>query len=108
MFDDTLLRILEKEVEKEKWSKKARIKGTVINKRFTRKGSIMLTIRAKKYEYDIVVPKHREIEFEVAQHIKEKDFVSIIGEKAINVVFCERIELLNKDSSKQKQMKLVI
>jgi len=106
MFDDTLLKILEKEVEKEKWKKKARIKGIVVNKRFTKKGSIMLTIRARKLEYDVVVPQHRKEEFEVAQNIREKDFVSIIGEKAINVIFCERIKLLNKDFSKQKQMKL--
>ncbi len=66
-FDGRLLRILEKEVEKEKWKKKLRIAGIVTNKRLTKKGSFMLTVKTKRTEYDIVVPMHRKNEFELAK-----------------------------------------
>ena len=36
-FNDALLKILEMEVEKEKWRKKFRRKGAIINKRLTKR-----------------------------------------------------------------------
>lgn len=106
-FNDTLLKILEKEVEKEKWRMKFRKKGTIINKRLTKKGSIMLTIKSKAEEYDIVVPKHRRKEFETAKNLGKDDCVSVIGDKKIGVVFCERIKIISKEFLPKNQMKLI-
>jgi len=95
-FNDKLLRILEKEVEKERWKKKLRVAGKVISKKLTKKGSFMFRVKTKRTEYDIVVPRHRKKEFELARDINEGDAVKVTGEKNINVVFCDRIENVHK------------
>lgn len=105
-FDDTLIRILEEEVEKERWKKKLRIAGIVTNKRLTKKGSFMLTVKTKRSEYDIVVPKHRKNEFELTKNIYDGDLIKAVGERNINAVFCDAIEKLNKNTIKEKQIKL--
>lgn len=96
-FDDRLLRILDKEVLKEKWKKKFRITGTVIGKRVTKKGSFMLIIKTRKSEYGIVVPQYKEAEFELAKNINEDDIIKVIGDKQVSgIIFCNMIEKLNK------------
>ena len=106
-FDDRLIKILEKEVLKERWKKKAKIAGVVIKKRASKKGSFVFTVQTKKSEYDIVVPAHRKKEFELAKNINESDTIKTIGEKqAGGIIFCERIEKLSKSSLDEKQMTL--
>ena len=108
-FDDRLIRILEKEVIKERWRKKLRIKGVVTKKRITRKGSFMFTVRTSKSEHDIVVPKHRKKEFELAEKINAGDSIKAIGDKNISFVFCDRLEKLHKPVKyDEKQSKLVV
>lgn len=106
-FDDTLINILKEEVIKERWKNKFRIKGIVVNKRMTKKESFMFTIKTPKSEYDVVVPKYRKLEFEIANNIDKGDSIKITGDKKINVIFCDRIQKLDKGISKGKQMKLV-
>jgi len=106
-FDPTLINILKKEVEREKWINKLRIKGVVIKKRITRKGSFMFTVKTRKSEYDIVVPKFRKKEFEIAESINEGDSIKATGDKSIGVIFCDRIEKLGKPVElNEKQSKL--
>lgn len=108
-FDDRLLKILEKEVLKEKWKKKIKISGVVIKKRTTKKGSFAFTLKTTKSEYDIVIPQHREEEFELAKSINEGDLIKAIGDKQISgIIFCDRIKKLNKGNFDERQMKLVI
>ena len=96
-FDDRLLNILEKEVLKEKWKKKSKIKGIVVNKKVTKKGSFMFTIKTKKSKYGVVVPIHRKEEFELAKNIQEGDIIRAVGDKQISgIIFCDRIEKLSK------------
>jgi RNA polymerase-interacting CarD/CdnL/TRCF family regulator len=107
-FDDRLLKILEKEVLKEKWKKKSKIIGIVISKKTTKKGSFMFTIKTKKSKYDVVVPVHRKEEFGLAKNIEEGDIIKAIGDRQISgLIFCDRIKKLNKSSFDEKQMKLV-
>lgn len=106
-FDDRLLKILEKEVLKEKWKKKAKISGMVMKKRISKKGSFVLTLKTKNSEYDIVVPEHRKEEFEIAKDINEGDMIKVIGDKQISgLIFCDRIKKLSKSSFDEKQVKL--
>jgi DNA polymerase II small subunit/DNA polymerase delta subunit B len=105
-FDDTLLKIIEKEVVKERWKNKFRIKGEVTNKRTTKKGSFMIAIKTAKSEYDVVIPKYKKIQFELAKNINDGDSISIVGDKKINVVFCDRIKILKKGLPKGEQTKL--
>ena len=78
-------------------------------KKITRKGSFMLTVRTSKSAYDVVVPKHRKKEFELAGKIIEGDSIKTIGDKNIGVVFCDRLENLHKPVKyNEKQSKLVV
>ncbi|MBI2647377.1 hypothetical protein HYW99_02780 [Candidatus Woesearchaeota archaeon] len=107
-FDDRLLRLLEKEVLREKWKKKLKIAGIVIKKRISKKGSFILTIKTRKSEYDIVVPEHKKDEFELAKCINEGDIIKVIGDKQIGgIIFCDRIERLSKNSFNEKQIRLM-
>lgn len=107
-FDDRLIRILEKEVLKEKWKKKIKVTGIVIKKRVSKKGSIIFTVKTKKSEYDIVVPEHRKEEFEIAASINEGDIIKAIGDRqASGIIFCERVKIMSKSSFDEKQMKLL-
>lgn len=108
-FDDRLIKILEKEVLKEKWKKKARIAGLVISKRTSKKGSFVFTVKTQKSEYDIIIPEHRKYEFEIATKISEGDIIKAIGDRqASGIVFCERIKKMSKSSFNENQMKLII
>jgi aspartyl/asparaginyl-tRNA synthetase len=107
-FDDRLIKILEKEVLKEKWKKKIKISGLVINKRISKKGSFVFTVKTTKSEYEVVVPEHRKEEFDLAKNINENDVVKAIGDKqASGIIFCDRIKKLNKSSLDEEQMKLL-
>ncbi|MBW2977154.1 hypothetical protein KY347_06955 [Candidatus Woesearchaeota archaeon] len=105
-FDDRLLKILEKEVLREKWEKKVKISGKVIRKRTTKKGSFMLKVKTKKSEYNLVVPMHRKSEFELAKNIQEGDMIKAVGDKNIGIIFCDRLKKLNSRIN-EKQMKLL-
>ncbi len=107
-FDDRLLKILEKEVLKEKWKKKARIIGVVQRKRVTKKESFLFNVKTLKSEYDIVVPQYKKEEFEIASNIKEGDTIKVIGDKQVSgIIFCDRIKRIGKND-KEKQMKINI
>jgi len=106
-FDDRLIKLLEKEVLKERWKKKVKLSGSVIKKRITKKGSIVFTLTTKKSEWEVVVPQHRKEEFKTAKTVNEDDIIKIIGDKQISgLIFCDRIKKLIK--SDEKQMKFVI
>ena len=105
-FDDRLLKLLEKEVLKEQWKKKLKISGTVIKKRTSKKGSFVFTVKTRKSEYDIVVPQYKKNEFESINNINEGDVVKVIGDEQVSgIIFCDRIEKLNKSSFDEKQIK---
>lgn len=107
-FDDRLIKLLEKEVIKEQWKKKAKLTGAVIKKGMTKKGSFMFTVKTRKSEYKLVVPQHRKEEFEIAGGINEGDTIKAIGDRQISgLIFCDRIRKLSKGSFDEKQVKLL-
>ena len=107
-FDDRLIKILEKEVLKEKWKKKLKITGIVLKKRGSKKGSFIFTVKTKKSEYGLVVPEHRKEEFELAKGINEGDTIKAIGDRQVSgIVFCDRIKRLNENDFQEKQIKLL-
>ena len=66
----------------------------------------MFTVETTKSEYGVVVPKHRKLEFEVAKSINEGDSINVAGDRKIDVIFCDRIQKLDKGVPKGKQTKL--
>lgn len=105
-MDDRLIKTLEKMTTQEKWVRKARHKGEVIKKKLTKKGNILFVIKKPLYDVNVVVTKNRKKEFELAQSLKVGDVISIIGEKKVNLVICDRLKKINEDVDDKKQSKL--
>lgn len=106
-FDDRLLKILEEEVLKEKWKKKIRITGTVTEKKITKRGSFMFAIKTERNEYDIIIPKYKTDEFELASGISKGDVIKVIGDRQISgLVFCDVIQMLSKMGINENQSQL--
>lgn len=96
MFDDRLLRILDEEVAKERLRKHAKIKGIVKDKKLTKNNNLILIIKKGKYEHAVLVNKNRNNLFEIAEKLKVNDEVYATGDKGVNVVFCNNLELIKK------------
>ena len=107
-FDNRLMKILEKEVMKERWKKKLRVIGVVLKKKATRKGSYMINIKTKKSQYDVVIPQYKAEEFQIAKDINEGDIIKIIGDKQVGgIVFCDKIEKITKEKYNDKKLKIL-
>ena len=96
MFDDRLLRILDEEVAKERLRKQTKIKGVVKDKKLTKNNNLILIIKKGKYEHAVLVNKNRKNLFEIAEKLKVNDEVYAIGDKGVNVVFCDNLDLIKK------------
>ena len=81
--------------------KSAKESGKILMRYFDR------TIKInRKSEYNIVVPQYKKNEFESINNINEGDVVKVIGDEQVSgVIFCDRIEKLNKSSFDEKQIK---
>jgi len=104
-MDNALIKTLDKMAVQEKWIRKARHKGEIIKKKPTKKGNILLVIKKPMYDINVVVPKNREKEFELAQNLKVGDSISVIGEKKVNLVICDRLKRI-KDAERGEQTKI--
>ena len=96
MFDDRLLRILDEEVAKEKLRKRAKVTGIVKEKKRTKNNNLILIIQKSKYETAVLVNKNREELFNLAQKLSINDEVYCRGDKGVNVVFADKLELVKK------------
>ena len=107
-FDDTLIRILEEEVQKEKFAKKAKIKGKLIQKWLSKKGNIMLAVSTKGNKYEVVVPQYKIKEYKLADSISEGSIIKIIGDERLSgIIYCDLIEMISgKENCKEFQSKL--
>jgi len=104
-FDDRLLKILEKEVFKEKWKKKIRIIGIVNGKRITKRGSFVLNVKTPKSEYEIVIPQYKKELFNLAEEISAGCLIKITGDRqAGGIIFCDKIEVLKKENGHQTKL----
>ena len=68
----------------------------------------MFTVQTARSEYGVVVPKYKITEFELAKDINVGDPVKVVGDKKIDVVFCDRIQKLEKGIAEGKQMHLLV
>ena len=96
MFDNTLLRILDEEVAKERLRKQARIRGIVKDKKQTKNNNLILIIEKSKYGEAVLVNKKREKLFELAEKLNINDEVYVRGDRGVNIIFCDKLELINK------------
>jgi tRNA(Ile2) C34 agmatinyltransferase TiaS len=96
MFNDRLLRILDEEVAKERARKQAKIRGIVKDKKISKNNNIVLIIKKGKFEYAVLVNKSRKEMFDLAEKLKVNDEIYAKGDKGVNVVFCDKLELVRK------------
>ena len=97
MFDDTLLRILDKEVAKEKYEKQAKVKGTIKEKKYSKNNNIILIIgKSNKDEEAVLVNRNRKDMFKLAEKLKANDEVYVRGDRNVNIIFCDELKIINK------------
>ena len=101
-FDDRLIKFLEEEVAKEKEMKKARYKGIVIDKRLTKKLNILLILKKNEYEIAVLVNKNKREIYEIAEKVKINDVIYIEGEKGIDIVWCDKLEVITGRKDKDR------
>ena len=73
MFDDTLLKTLDKLVQKEKlakhFSRWLRVKGILIAKSETKKGNLRITVQKGENESRLIIPKTYKERFTLASKL---------------------------------------
>jgi len=96
MFDNTLLKILDKEVVKEKLRKQAKIKGKVKEIRYSKNNNIILIIETLRDEEAVLVNRNRKDMFKLAEKLNANDEVYARGDRGVNIVFCDELKIINK------------
>ena len=105
-IDRTLLNTISELARKEKKAKefkrRVRVKGKLIKKGKTKKGSIKLIIQKDDDKYNFVVVKTHKENFALAEQLKVGSFVSVVGISKFRAIICTQLKQLHKmDESKQ-------
>lgn len=95
-FNDTLLRILDEEVAKERLNKQATIRGAIKDKKTTKNNNLILIIRYLNNEKAVLINKNRKELFDLANKLNINDEVFTRGDKGVNIIFCDKLDLIKK------------
>src|SRR3989338_11360565 len=86
MFDNTLLKTLDKLVKKEKlakhFSRRLRVKGILIAKSETKKGNLRITVCKGENESRLIIPKTHKERFALASKLPLGSKVAVEGIKS--------------------------
>jgi len=96
MFDNTLLKILDKETAKEKLRKQARIQGKIKEIKYSKNSNLILIIETSRGREAALVNKNREEMFKLAEKLRANDEVYIRGDRDVNIVFCDELKIIKK------------
>ncbi len=110
MFDNTLLQVLDKLVQKEKlaneFKNRLRIKGTLIAKKETKKGNLKITVAKRGNNYNFLIPKTHKERYALAKSLAINSLVSVEGTRRKLMLICTKLKVLeNIDDSKQSYLK---
>ena len=108
MIDATLINTLKVLAQKEKkikeFKSRVRVKGKIIKKGKTKKGSIKLIVQKADDKYNFVVIKTHKENFALAERLEVGSFVSVAGVKKIRVIIYTHLNQKRKiDVSTQKE-----
>ncbi|MDP2907023.1 MAG: hypothetical protein Q8O03_03720 [Nanoarchaeota archaeon] len=110
MIDKTLINKLESMAAKEKktepYKRKARMRGIVEEKSFTKKGNILLKIRKEDGELCFTVLKSHKERFATAESLALGRPVYAEGIKRFRGVICTKLKPLLKESDGSRQTTL--
>lgn len=79
----------------ERWKKKAKIKGKLVKKSFTKNDNILLSIQRKKSVAKVLVNKNFQDLFNIANNLKLYENIYIEGKKELGIIYCDKIENLD-------------
>lgn len=96
MFDNTLLKILDKEVAKERYEKQAKIKGTIKEKKYSKNNNLILIIETSRDEEAVLVNRNRKDMFKLTEKLNANDEVYPRGDRDVNIVFCYELKIIKK------------
>lgn len=111
-IDRTLINTISELVRKEKkvkeFKRRVRVKGKIIKKGKTRKGSIKLIIQKDDDKYNFVVVKTHKKNFALAERLEVGSFVSMVGINKFRAIICTQLKQLRKmDKSRQTTLQLI-
>lgn len=105
-IDRTLINALSKLAQQEKkineFKRRVRVKGKIIKKGKTKKGSIKLTVQEGEDKYNFVVIKTHKENYALAEKLEVGSFVSVAGISKFRAIICTQLKELHKmDKSRQ-------
>src|SRR3989338_1998532 len=111
-IDRTLINAISELVRKEKkvkeFKRRVRVKGKLIKKGKTKKGSIKLIIQKDDDKYNFVVVKTHKENFALAERLEAGSFVSAVGISKFRAIICTQLKQLRKmDESRQTTLQLI-
>ena len=109
MFDNTLLKTLDKMVKKEKiakfFSRRLRVKGILTAKSETKKGNLHITVQKSGQKYRLIIPKTHQERYALASKLPLNSTVSVEGIKSKFMIICVKIKALEAiDESRQSEL----
>ncbi len=105
-IDKTLINTLSKLASQEKkikaFKSRVRVKGKIIKKGKTKKGSIKLIVQKGEDRYNFVVIKTHKENFALAEKLEVGSYVSAVGINKFRAIICTQLKRIHKiDESKQ-------
>lgn len=105
-IDRTLINAISELARKEKkikeFKSRIRVKGKLIKKGKTKKGSIKLIIEKGGDKYNFIVIKAHKENYALAEKLRIGSFVSAVGINKFRAIICTQLKQLNKvDESRQ-------
>ena len=111
MIDTTLINTLKVLAQKEKkikeFKSRIRVKGKIIKKGKTKKGSIKLIVQKANDKYNFVVIKTHKENYALAEKLDVGSFVFVVGISKFRAIICTQLKQLHKmDESRQTVLPL--
>ena len=108
-MDRTLINTISELARKEKkineFKSRIRVKGKIVKKGKTKKGSIKLIVQKADDKYNFVVIKAHKENFALAERLEVGSFVSVVGISKFRAIICTQLKQLHKmDESRQAEL----
>lgn len=105
-INKTLINALSELALKEKkikeFKRRIRVKGKIITKGKTKKGSIKLIIKKGEDKYNFVVVRAHKEKYALAEKLKVGSFVSVVGISRFRAIICTQLKQIKRiDESRQ-------